>query len=273
LSERLRSPAWLLELFVAGNLLVLVADISLAHSVNGFENPAEWIPLVFSASGGVVMATLLGAPDPRSGAAGRVGEVVGWLAVTVGVAGLLWHLSGEFFQEVGLSSLVYSAPFVAPLSYTGLGLLLLLNRRMDGDHEREWGRWVLFLALLGIVGNFGLSLSDHARNGFFDAREWIAVVAAAFGVGGVLTAVLSPASRPARRVAWASLGLQVVVGFLGFGFHVSPLFTERSSATVMEQLVYGPPPFAPLLFANLAAPGALGLWVLGSESGPPSVSR
>ncbi len=265
---RLRSPAWLLELFVAGNLLVLVADISLAHSVNGFENPAEWIPLVFSATGGAVMAALLSAPDPRSGGAGRVGEVVGWLAVTVGVAGLLWHLSGQFFRDVELSSLVYSAPFVAPLSYAGLGLLLLLNRRIDGDRDPGWGRWVLFLALLGIVGNFGLSLSDHARNGFFDWREWVAVGAAAFGVGGVLVAVLWPGSGPARQVAWASLGLQVVAGLVGFGFHLSPLLTHRSSATVMEQLVYGPPPFAPLLFANLAVPGALGLWVLGREGRP-----
>jgi hypothetical protein len=29
------------------------------------------------------------------------------------------------------------------------------------------------------------------------------------------------------------------------------------------RVIYGPPPFAPLLFVNLALPAALGLWVMG----------
>jgi len=58
----LRSPrvAWifdlelLLELFVASNLAVLAADIVLAHSVNQFRKPAEYIPLYFSAAAPLV---------------------------------------------------------------------------------------------------------------------------------------------------------------------------------------------------------------------------
>lgn len=275
--ERLRSPAWLLEAFVASNLLFLVADISLAHSVNAFHHPAEWIPLVFSAVGGLTMAvvTATGRPeqegdprrgrDPRRGWRGRIGEVVGWCSVVVGVSGLLWHLSGEFFASVALESLVYSAPFVAPLAYTGLGLLLLLNRRIDASLNASWGRWMLFLALAGIFGNFGLSLADHARNGFFDPREWIAVAAAAVGVGCVLVAVLWPRSRPALRVAWAGLAVQALVGVLGLALHLMPLVTEASSASLWQRAVYGPPPFAPLLFVDLCAPAALGLWVLGAD--------
>lgn len=264
--RKLRSAAWLLELFVASNLLVLIPDIALAHSTNQFAERAEWIPLFFSAAGGLLMVGVLLAKDPRKGFAGLVGEAVGWVSVAVGVAGLLWHLFSEFFQEVELHSLVYSAPFIAPLAYTGLGLLLLMNRRVDAETEPVWGRWVLFLAFMGIMGNFGLALTDHARNGFFDAREWVAVVAAAIGVGGVLVAILWPESREAQGVAWVSLGVQVAVGFVGFGLHVAPVFTEASSAGYLERVVYGPPILAPLLFANLAVPGALGLWVLGRES-------
>ncbi|MGD2045876.1 MAG: hypothetical protein PVJ80_02105 [Gemmatimonadota bacterium] len=266
--EKLRSPAWLLEAFVASNLLVLILDIVIAHSANQFGDPAEWIPLSFSAVGGLALLGILFVKDPRRGLAGVIGEVIGWMAIAVGVAGLLWHLSGEFFQEVELDSLVYSAPFIAPLAYAGLGLLLLLNRRVDADSDPEWGRWVLFLALLGIMGNFGLAVTDHARNGFFDPREWIAVVLAAAGVGGVLVAVLWPGSRSAHLVAWVALGLQVVAGVLGFGLHVTPLFTETSSASLVDRVVYGPPVLAPLLFANMAVPGALGLWGLARGVGP-----
>ena len=264
--SRLRSPAWLLELFVAANLLFLVADIALAHSVNEFHHPAEWIPLFFSGIAGLAMGANLLTPDPRRGMGHWLGETLGWASILVGVAGLLWHLSGEFFGAVALASLVYSAPFVAPLAYTGLGLLLLMNRRVDAEYDREWGRWALFLALAGVVGNFGLSLADHARNGFFDAREWIAVVAAAFGVGTLLVAVLWPTTRSALRTAWAGLALQVVVGLLGFALHVAPLLGEASSAPLFNRVVYGPPPFAPLLFTNLAIPAGLGLWALGRES-------
>jgi hypothetical protein len=261
--SRLRSPAWLLEAFVATNLLFLVADIAVAHSVNDFAHPAEWIPLCFSGTAGFALGATLFSTDPRRGVAGRIREALGWLAVAVGVSGLLWHLSGEFFRELALASLVYSAPFVAPLAYTGLGLLLLLNGRLDADEDLAWGQWVLLLAFAGIVGNFGLSLADHARNGFFDWREWIAVVTAAFGVGGVLVAILWPRSAPARRVAWVVLGAQVVVGLGGFALHVAPLFDHPSLEGLAGRVIYGPPVFAPLLFMNLALPAALGLWVLG----------
>jgi len=269
-SARLRSPAWLLEAFVAANLLVLVGDVALAHSVNAFRHPAEWIPLAFAAPAGLVVGGLLLTPDPRGGAGRWIGEIVGWCAVGVGVAGLLWHLSGEFFDRATLASLVYSAPFVAPLAFTGLGLLLLLNRRSDAASDPSWGRWVLFLALAGIAGNFGLALTDHARNGFFDAREWIAVVAAAAGVGGVSVAVLWPRSGPALRVTWVALGVQVVAGGLGFVLHNLPLVVEPAAGEgLWDRVVFGPPLLAPLLFANLAVPAALGLWVLG-RSLPPS---
>jgi hypothetical protein len=259
----LRSPAWLLEAFVATNLLFLVADIALAHSVNEFAHPAEWIPLWFSGLAGLALGATLLVEDPRRGAAGRLREGLGWLAVVVGVAGLLWHLSGEFFNELALASLVYSAPFVAPLAYTGLGLLLLLNRRLDAGTDFAWGQWVLFLAFAGVVGNYGLSLADHARNGFFDWREWIAVGTGAFGVGGVLVAILWPRSAPARRIAWVALAAQVVVGFVGFALHLAPLLDHPSLEGLAGRVIYGPPIFAPLLFVNLTLPAALGLWVMG----------
>ena len=56
------------------------------------------------------------------------------------VAGLLWHLEGRFFRELTLESLVYTAPFAAPLAYTGLGLLLIMNRMVDPESP-EWPRW------------------------------------------------------------------------------------------------------------------------------------
>jgi hypothetical protein len=46
------------------------------------------------------------------------------------------------------------------------GMLLILNR-MESTASDEWARWILVLSLGGFFGNFVLSLTDHAENGFF----------------------------------------------------------------------------------------------------------
>jgi hypothetical protein len=67
-------------------------------------------------------------------------------------------------------SVIWLAGFAAPLAYTGLGFLLLVNR-MVGACTAEWARGVIFLAPGGFFGNFVLSLTDHASNGFFAKTE------------------------------------------------------------------------------------------------------
>ena len=49
----------------------------------------------------------------------------------VGLSGVIFHLESRFFYERTLRSLTYSAPFAAPLAYTGLGFLLIMNRMVE----------------------------------------------------------------------------------------------------------------------------------------------
>ena len=60
----------------------------------------------------------------------------------VGLTGVVLHLESHFFYERTLRSLTYSAPFAAPLAYTGLGFLLIMNRMVDPE-SIEWAQWVL----------------------------------------------------------------------------------------------------------------------------------
>src|SRR5262249_52769642 len=123
----------------------------------------------------------------------------------------------------------------------------------------EWGQWIVLLAAGGFVGNFVLSLADHAQNGFFEPSEWIGVIAAAFAIGFLAAALVVADDRPLRAVCAAVMAIQIVVGLAGFALHGRGNLT-RPAGSLWEQFVYGAPIFAPLLFADLGVLALLGLW-------------
>lgn len=263
-----RAKSWprpiLVELFAISNLAFLTFDVFIAHSVNAFHYPIERIPVGFGVAGAALLfgGLAIDAFELRRATVRWAGYVVGWSAILVGVVGLFLHLRSTFFTEFTLKSLVYTAPFAAPLSFAGLGFLVLANRQVPRD-SIAWGKWVLFLAWGGFVGNFALSLADHAQNGFFDRKEWIPVVASAFAVGFLLVALLRPLDDPLLVGTLLVLGAEVLVGVAGFFFHVRA--DLRSPGPLTQKVLYGAPPFAPLLFADLAALAALALWDLRAK--------
>jgi len=265
----LRRPWVAVEIFVFANLAFLTADVYVAHSVNAFERKPEWIPVFFSLAAPVF---LIIAAFVRGRTGKGIGLLVGWSSLIVGIAGMLFHLESHFFEEQTIRNLVYTAPFVAPLAYAGLGLLLILDRMVDSE-TIEWAQWVVFLALGGFAGNFVLSLADHAQNGFFNRNEWLPVVTSAAAVGFLLMVVVRPADLSVRRATWIVLALQVVIGTAGFIFHLRANL-HQTSPRLWDRFLYGAPVFAPLLFPNLAILAALGMWalqrgdILDSTSGP-----
>jgi len=255
----LRPRAWL-EAFALANLGFLAPDIYLAHATNLFRHAAEYVPFYFSlAAPALLLAAAVAAW--RGSAAGwrALGYVVGCGAVAVGIAGLVLHLESRFFNEATLESLVYTAPFAAPLSYTGLGLLLIMNRMVDPESV-EWPLWVLLLALGGFVGNFIFSLTDHAQNGFFHKTEWIPVASSAFAVGFLVVPFFLKVDRSFLRWCVAAMLAQAAVGLLGFYYHTAANLRGQSPIR-FDNFVYGAPALAPLLFPNLVLLAFLGLWV------------
>ena len=256
---RVDHQLWI-EGFVTANFAGLVFDIYLAHSQNAFHRSSEYIPLYFSAAAPI--ALLAGALLRRRAPAvwTQIGYVIGWLAVLIGLAGVVLHLDSQFFHARTLRSLTYAAPFAAPLAYTGLGLLLIVNR-MVGPEGIEWAQWVLLLALGGFAGNFVFSLTDHAMNGFFNPVEWVPVVSSAFAVGFLLVPFLVTVTSRFLMLCAAVLSVQALVGLAGFVFHLRAVF-RQPAPTFFERLLTGAPPLAPLLFPNLVILGLIGLWVL-----------
>jgi preprotein translocase subunit Sss1 len=247
------TPKRCIEWFVVANLAFLGGDISIAHAENAFERRVEWAPVIFSA-----IATLLLLPMAFGKSLRNIEKAVAAGAIIVGVLGMVFHLESAFFEQQTIRNLVYSAPFVAPLSYVGVGLLLLLLQFEDAD-SAVFGWWIVVLTIGGFLGNFALSLLDHAQNGFFRWTEWIPVISAAYATSFLVVAAMWPEPR-FTRFAYGALALAALVGVIGFALHVAG--DVHTGAPLRDRFLFGAPPFAPLLFTNLALLGAIGLWVM-----------
>jgi hypothetical protein len=250
----------LVEVFVLLNFAGLVADIYLAHSENHFRRGSEYIPLYFSIAATVILAVVVPLRRGWPGVWRDVGHLVGWLAILVGLAGVVLHLDSQFFYERTIRSLTYAAPFAAPLAYTGLGLLLIANRMVDPD-SLEWAEWMLLLALGGFIGNFVFSLTDHAQNGFFNRAEWIPVISSAFAIGVLIVPFVIRVTPSYLLLCAGVLAVQGLVGIAGFALHLRADLA-RPAATLLERVLSGAPPMAPLLFPNLVILGYIALFAM-----------
>ncbi len=269
---RLRVPEAgdLLETFVVANLGFLGVDIAVAHATNRFAVRMEWAPLAFSAVVTVLLLPGLFRRDVRRSMR-AIALGCGAASIALGVAGMLFHLRSGFFDRETLHALVYSAPFIAPLSYVGVGLLLVLSR-MEPAGSAEWSVWVVLLALGGFAGNLGLSLLDHAQNGFFSPLEWIPVAGAAFAVAFLGVALLRREDRILLRACVGVLVFEAMLGALGAALHVQA--DLRSAAPLAERILFGAPVFAPLLFCNLALLAWIGLREFpGQRAAAPGADR
>ena len=261
LGNRKGLAAILLDYFIIANLAFLALDVFLAHSVNAFAHPAEWIPFYFSLGAPVLLTLMLLGKRGRWREWCRFG--VGWGAVCIGISGMFFHLGSKFFSDLTLKNLVYTAPFVAPLAFTGVGLLLIMNG-MVRSTDLEWAQWVVFIAWFGWCGNFILSVFDHAQNGFFNPFEWLPVFTSAIAVGSLATVFFVPYQQVFFRFCVIVLGINCIVGIAGFFFHLT-VDLQAPGVEQIDKFLYGAPLFAPLLFPNLSLLALLGLWQMSTR--------
>ena len=256
-----RGAARLLDIFIVVNIAFLAIDVFVAHAVNAFAHAAEWIPFYFSLGATCLLVLTVFTPKKRWKQWCRFG--IGWCAICVGIAGMLFHLNSHFFSDLTLKNLVYTAPFVAPLAFTGVGLLLIMNGMVD-DTDLEWAEWVVLMAGFGWCGNFVLSVFDHAQNGFFNPSEWLPVFTSALAVGCLVTLFFTARHRYFLKFCVVVLGINFIVGVAGFFFHIGAGL-QVATVNRMDGFLYGAPVFAPLLFPNLSLLAMLGIWKLPSR--------
>lgn len=255
-------------------------EVSYEHYKGSYSNPVMYTPVILSAA--LAGAGLLGAVNRA--AARSVLRVVSVLTLADGIIGFFFHIRGVERKPGGwklpVTNIIMGPPIFAPLlfgtsAYLGL-MASYLRREEDFGRIREglagwleegksdwrtdlrFGRFQKHLSGLTVLWAFfsGFeALYSHYKTNFRYKAQWTPVLLTPILMGAGAGAMKS--RRIANTLLPAASALALADGALGFFFHARGI--ARRSGGLRKPLyntLYGPPIFAPLLFA---ACGFLGL--------------
>lgn len=240
--------------FMALNFLLTGVDVLIAHSENNFFR-WELIPLIFSPLAViVVLAQML---FPHNTVVKRIFQVIMWVGVAVGVVGTLLHLAGNATasQQTLNSLLVTGSPIAAPIAFAGISCYALASAHYVGIKRRSK---LLALVGLGFLGAVIAAFLDHARLGFESSYTLIPLVSGTLAMLVCFYMAYAQANPYETNICFSILALNLLVGLLGFGFHLGGDLAGTQSI-VWARIMYRNPLLGPLLFSNLAFLGGLSL--------------
>ncbi|HDS30489.1 MAG TPA: hypothetical protein ENN67_05530 [Firmicutes bacterium] len=264
-------------IMAAINLIFLGIDIYLAHSISRTIVPNEWIPIIFGPIAGALVLFMILISLRWKNFSSIVLTIIFMLSIAVGLLGFYFHImrglapSGPPGEQVSIPLLVWAPPFVAPLTFSLVGLWGIASAWKE--HPPESGtlqligkarfrfpisksRAFFFMVGLGILACVVSAVLDHARAGFQIRWLWFPVITGLFGMVSALS--LGFISKPKHSdlvIFVIAMCLLILTGVLGSYFHFDSILTPQG-LFVMERFIRGAPFLAPLLFADM---GGLGL--------------
>ncbi len=239
---------------MALNFLLTGVDVLMAHSQNNYFR-WELIPLIYTPF--AVLAILAQMVFQPKVIVKRTFQTVMWLGMIVGVVGTFLHLTGNATssQQSLHSLLIAGSPIAAPIAFAGIASYALASEHYRGTARRSK---LFVLVGLGFLGAVIAAFLDHARLGFIPSYTLIPIVT---GTMAALTCFYMAYSQPNRTETYICLSvlvLNLLVGILGFGFHL--LGDLAGTQTIVwARLLYRNPLLGPLLFCNLAMLGGLSM--------------
>ncbi len=264
-----------LALVAGGAGLLSGLEVTSQHYRGSFGQKVMYSPVLLSSA--LFAAGLAGAVSPR--AARTVLPAASALLLADGVVGFGFHVRGLLRKPGGLQQLVTNVcmgpPIFAPLLLGIGGVVGLVASTLDAEETPRWRLLVAGRSLarraavrrgtyarglgaamtVSALLNGVESLYSHYKPNFPYKVQWLPVALTPALVAAGIGAWVHPRSAP-RYLPAASL-VAIGAGSVGFFFHARGV-VRRPGGTrqLLYNLVYGPPVFAPLLYA---ATGFLGL--------------
>jgi hypothetical protein len=270
-------------LVVATTSVASGLEVAYEHYKGSYSNPVMYTPVILS--GALAGAALLGFFSRR--AASTVLRATSIITLADGIIGFGFHIRGIARKPGGwrlpVTNIVMGPPIFAPLLFgtsAYLGLLASFLRREDdiggvlGDskiflsgiagRKSSWrmnlshGRFQKHLSAVTLVWAFfsGFeALYSHYKTNFRYKAQWTPVLLTPLLMGAAAGAIKSP--RPANTLLPAASALALANGAAGFFYHARGIVRRPGGVKKpLYNIIYGPPIFAPLLFA---ACGFLGI--------------
>lgn len=264
-------------------------EVSYEHYRGSYSNPVMYTPVILS--GALFISGVAGAVNRR--AARTILPVVSAITLADCLIGFGFHVRGIQRKPGGwrlpVFNIVMGPPIFAPLLFgtsAYLGLVASFLRREDSsrevlrlpvpawskllpqklDHlevtivqELREGRFQRHLAVATAAAAFfsGIeALYSHYKNNFKYKAQWSPIVIAALLVGTAIGAIGSP--RIAKKLLPAISALAIADGAAGFYYHARGVARRPGGLKhPVYNVMFGPPIFAPLLFAACGFLGVL----------------
>jgi hypothetical protein len=264
-------------------------EVAYEHYRGSYSRRVMYTPVVLS--GALLGAGLWAFKSPR--AAKTVLPVISALTLADGALGFYFHIKGIQRKPGGwrvpVANIIMGPPLFAPLLFgvsAYLGMVACYMRRSGRAeeagfprhaHPRHWarllgsthepisweqdlreGRFQKHMAVATILsaGFSGFeALYSHYKNNFRFGVQWTPVVTTPVLMGAAGAALAS--REAARTLLPAASALAMLNGGAGFWYHARGVLRRPGGIRkLLYNIMYGPPLFAPLLFA---ASGFLGL--------------
>ena len=270
---------------VAGLSSILAgAEVAYEHYRGSYGQKIMYTPVILSVA--MSISGVWGAFN-RKAARG----VLRWVSVvtlTDGLVGFCFHIRGVARKPGGwrlpVTNIIMGPPVFAPLLFgvsAYLGILASFLRPEEAPAEgTKWplnlihlwrvrkpplaseirqGRYQKHLAGVTILGTFfsgSEALYSHYKNNFQYGSQWTPVLLSPLLMGSAAGAIVN--ARAARTVLPLFSLLAMLDGAIGFAFHVRGVWRRSGGPKkLLYNIVYGPPIFAPLLFAACGFVGLL----------------
>ena len=265
-----------MALVATGSSFVSGLEVGYEHYKGSYSNLIMYSPVLLS---GVVTITSFGGALNRRAAE----HALRWTAAATlidGIIGFGFHIRGIYRKPGGwrlpLTNMIMGPPIFAPLLFgtaAYLGFMASYLRREEDPkvidlrksqysgwkRELNEGRFQKHLAAVAAVWTFLSGFEawySHYKSRFRIWAQWTPVILAPFQFAACIGAIFS--ERAAQRFLPATSLLAMIDGSVGFGYHVRGVLRRPGGRkTWLYNILYGPPIFAPLLFAACGALGFL----------------
>lgn len=248
-------------IFCGLSIGLMAPEIYLVHSITDFSFKSQYWPLFYSMiAGPLIIIITLGKKSMLPELWRFFLELIFWLGALLGIIGLIYHAE-IVVSKPSMQTLVYSAPVLAPLAYTGIPLFGIAIIELSFDHGKKYATMrpnvLLFITAMGFAFNVITASLDHAQNGFHSVFEWVPVIISTVAASWFF--LLSFNRTISSLEKDLSIGI-IIVQFIvaGLGMLLHGLSVQGSwKMDALNSIIYEAPILAPAVLAIVALFGLL----------------